>query len=219
MWYLYLDESGDLGFDFVNKAPSKFFTITILVVEGTENNRAIINSVKKTIARKLHPKSRSSVTIAELKGYGTPIAVKKYFYKHAVKTPFSLFSVTLNKQQTFDELTKEKHRIYNYISRLVFDAIPLENAQARVKLIIDKSKNVPQIEEFNSSVINQLQGRVNPQIPIDIHHRSSVEEYGLQAADIFSWGIFRKYENGDCEWFDEYSSRVQYDKEYPLNKK
>ncbi len=27
MWNLYLDESGDLGFDFVNKKPSKFFTI------------------------------------------------------------------------------------------------------------------------------------------------------------------------------------------------
>lgn len=25
MWYLYLDESGDLGFDFVNSKPSKFF--------------------------------------------------------------------------------------------------------------------------------------------------------------------------------------------------
>ena len=24
MWYLYLDESGDLGFDFVNKKPSRF---------------------------------------------------------------------------------------------------------------------------------------------------------------------------------------------------
>lgn len=30
MWYLYLDESGDLGFDFVNKKPSKFFTVSIL---------------------------------------------------------------------------------------------------------------------------------------------------------------------------------------------
>ena len=32
MLHLFLDESGDLGFDFVNKKPSKFFTITILVL-------------------------------------------------------------------------------------------------------------------------------------------------------------------------------------------
>ncbi len=56
MWYLYLDESGDLGFDFVHKRPSNFFTVTILVVKGMENNRALANAVKKTIRRKLDPK-------------------------------------------------------------------------------------------------------------------------------------------------------------------
>lgn len=34
MWFLYLDESGDLGFDFVNKKPSKFFTIAILEIKS-----------------------------------------------------------------------------------------------------------------------------------------------------------------------------------------
>lgn len=32
MWFLYLDESGDLGFDLVNKKSSKFFTVAILAV-------------------------------------------------------------------------------------------------------------------------------------------------------------------------------------------
>lgn len=141
--------------------------------------------------------------------------VKKYFYQQVANIPFDVFSVSLNKRQTDDKLPKETHRIYNYISRLVLDAIPLENAQTRVKLIIDKSKNVPQIQEFNSTVINQLLGRLEPKVAIDIHHRSSVQENGLQAVDIFSWGIFRKYESGDSEWFDLFSSRVQHDQQYP----
>jgi len=33
MWYLYLDESGDLGFDFVHKKPLNFFTVTIPAVK------------------------------------------------------------------------------------------------------------------------------------------------------------------------------------------
>ena len=32
MFYIYLDESGDLGFDFEAKKPSKFFTITLLLI-------------------------------------------------------------------------------------------------------------------------------------------------------------------------------------------
>ena len=71
MWYLYLDESGDLGFDFVNKKPSRFFTVTILLVKGVENNRALINGIKKTINRKLNPRKRKRRIVRELKGYGT----------------------------------------------------------------------------------------------------------------------------------------------------
>jgi len=49
MWWLYLDESGDLGFDFVNKKPSKFFTIAILATSSEETNRAFKWSVKRTL--------------------------------------------------------------------------------------------------------------------------------------------------------------------------
>ncbi len=37
MWYLYRDESGDLGFDFVNKKPSGFFTLCILATSHRES--------------------------------------------------------------------------------------------------------------------------------------------------------------------------------------
>ncbi len=53
MLYLYLDESGDLGFDFFTKKPSRFFTVTILTVRGVENNRALLKAVRKTARRKL----------------------------------------------------------------------------------------------------------------------------------------------------------------------
>jgi hypothetical protein len=53
MLYLYLDESGDLGFDFVNKKPSKFFVVTILALNGHEANRLLINGVKSLLFTKL----------------------------------------------------------------------------------------------------------------------------------------------------------------------
>ena len=41
MLFLYLDESGDLGFDFVNKKPSRYFVVTVLAVQdrGYERKR------------------------------------------------------------------------------------------------------------------------------------------------------------------------------------
>jgi len=38
---------------------------------------------------------------------------------------------------------------------------------------------------------------------------------GIQAADMFSWGVFRKYERGDVEWFEKFGGNIQHDKTYP----
>jgi hypothetical protein len=64
MIYLYLDESGDLGFDFVNKKPSKYFTILIVMVKTITDNKNLSLAVKKTLARKLNP--RRSMTKPEI---------------------------------------------------------------------------------------------------------------------------------------------------------
>lgn len=197
MWFLYLDESGDLGFDFVNKKPSKFFTITILAVKGAAANRLLINSVKHTLRRKLHAE-RNAV---ELKGSKTSIRIKKYFYEQCKSIDFGIYSLILNKKRLYDHLAKDKERVYNYVARLVMDNIPLEKADTRIYLVVDKSKSRPETKEFNSYIMRELKGRIDPKVPIDIYHYLSHENMGVQAADMFCWGIYRKYEKRDDEWF------------------
>ena len=68
MWYLYLDESGDLGFDFKFKNPSKFFTICILAFNQRDSFKTIGKAVKKTLYRKL----KKPKTV--LKTLDTPVA-------------------------------------------------------------------------------------------------------------------------------------------------
>jgi hypothetical protein len=207
--YLYLDESGDLGFDFFGKNPSKFFTVTILTLQGEQNNRVLIKAVQKTVRRKLRKKGNP-----ELKGSHTSIEVKKYFYKLVQAIPFEIYALTLNKIRVYDYLTKKKDRVYNFIARNVLDRIPLEKASTRIELIIDKSKNKKEVREFNSYIIRQLESRIDPRIPLDIYHHLSHENKGLQAADIFSWGIFRKYERRDLEWYNVFKEKVRYDDRY-----
>jgi len=102
MWYLYLDESGDLGFDFVNKKPSKFFTVAILALSCRDTNRKLIKEVKGVLRRKLNS-------------------------------------------------------------------------------------------------------------PLDVYHLISHENYGLQAVDLFCWGVFQKYERKNNEWFNIFEKKVLFD--------
>ncbi len=209
MLYLYLDESGDLGFDFFAKKPSKYFTITVMMVYGVENNKKISKAVKRTLRKKLYKQTRS-----ELKGTLDSVAIKQYFYKLVRGIPFEIYALTLNKKRVYEHLTQKKERVYNFIARKVLDVIPFDNATTRIELIIDKSKSKHGIREFNKYLFRQLGGKIDPKIPLDIEHHTSHEYLPLQAVDLFSWGIFRKYEKKDMEWFNVFKEKVKYDSLY-----
>lgn len=214
MWYIYLDESGDLGFDFVNKKPSKFFTITILVIKGNIENRLLFKAVKKTLRRRLNPRGKRKRIVAELKGTKTTLEVKKYFYEQVKSLNFNIYAITLNKRRLYEYLIKNKSRVYNFIARNVLDQISFKEAKIKVELIIDKSKSKPEIVEFNSYIRRQLEAELDPKIPLNIYHFSSIESGGLQAADMFSYGIFEKHERRRMDWLNIFKEKVIYDSVY-----
>lgn len=214
MIYLYLDESGDLGFDFINKKPSKFFTITILVIKGNVENRLLFNAVKKTLRRKLNPKAKRKRIIDELKATNTTFEIKKYFYEQVKGLNFYIYAITLNKRRVYESLRHNKTRVYNFITRNVLDQISFKDVDSQIELTIDKSKSKPEIIEFNTYIRRQLEAKINPHIPLNIYHLNSTESGGLQAVDMFSYGIFEKYERKRKDWFITFKDKVKYDTLY-----
>lgn len=204
--------SGDLGFDFVNKKPSAFFTICVLAIKGAENDRALTNAVRAVKKRKLFQGTNNKTT--ELKGSGTSVEVKKFFYKKVRHIDFKLYAVTLNKKRVYEYLANDKERIYNYIARLTLERVDFKEAAVRVILTVDKSKSKQEILGFNEFIINQIKACLDPRVPLDIYHTLSQESPGLQATDMFAWGISRKYEKGDQEWYEVFKTRLQIDRLY-----
>ncbi len=209
MWWVYLDESGDLGFDFITKSPSKVFTITLLLVREQEHNRSILNATKKTIKRKLP--NRPNV---ELKGRNTSLEIKQYFYNLVQSVPFEIYSLTLNKRRVYDYLQNRKDRLYNYLAGRVIQKLPLGAATTRIQLVVDRCKNCDEIKDFNTYLERQLESRLDPRIPLDISHHPSNENGGLQAVDMFSWGLFRKYERRDEAWWTIFRSKIAFEDMY-----
>lgn len=79
---------------------------------------------------------------------------------------------------------------------------------------LNRSKGKAEIADFNTYIFRQLQGRLDPKVPLHIDHVSSEREPALQAADLFAWGIFRKYERKDTRWFEVFGDNVRFDKLY-----
>jgi hypothetical protein len=61
MWYLFLDKSGDLGFNFDEKKPSRHLTISILAINNYETVKAIRKAAKNTLRRKVNRKKKRIV--------------------------------------------------------------------------------------------------------------------------------------------------------------
>ncbi len=75
---------------------------------------------------------------------------------------------------------------------------------------MDRCKNKDEIKDFNQYMVNQLEARLPLNTILDIDHLASHESAGLQAVDLFCWGIARKDSAGDDEWYQTYRSKVRF---------
>lgn len=214
MWWLYLDESGDLGFDFVNKKPSRFFTICIVATSQAATNMRFKDAVRRTLRRKLNPPGKRRRMVDELKGVNTTLAIKQYAWRHVADATFGIYAVTLNKKRLYAKLTENKDRVYNFVARLVIDHLPFERADSPIQLVVDRSKGASAIREFNDYIRQQLEGRIDPKLALDFMHEDSRTWPGLQWSDLFAWGIRQKYEYRNTAWFDLFKDKVRYDEQY-----
>jgi len=216
MYYLYLDESGDLGHYTDSPGASKFFVITVLEVINDKDKKAIEKAVERTLKNKLHRgHSRQMSSITELKATNTTFAVKQHFYRQVEKIPFRLYAVILDKTRFGNHLQFNHNRIYRFITHLVIKALHLEAAMTRALFVLDQRMGGAAIQEFNKLLRLQIESQLPPQVSLFIDHRNSNAMRPLQAVDLFSWGIYRKYEAGDTEWYNVFREKIKFERIYP----
>lgn len=213
---IFLDESGDLGFDFDKPKTSRKFVIALLVCEGYHATDNIRKAVRRTLKNKLNRNKNNKRMIHELKGTNTKLAIKKYFFRQLASEGWQVYTVILNKLRVNEDLQqpRAKKKLYNFLARFIIEKIDLSNARTAVTLIIDRSKNKEEVKDFNRYVENQLEALLPLNVPLHIYHERSHENVGLQAVDLFCWGIFRKYEKGERDWYDTYSRSIVFETEY-----
>lgn len=153
---IYLDESGDLGFNFENSYTRQYFIISLLVCSNKATIQQIDKAVKRTLKNKLHAKkSRPS----ELKGTETTLAIKKYFYRHIEYIGnWRLYSIVLDKKKLkkYTSLLPTEHRIYNHLSKEILKAVNLTDIKSQLLLVVDKRKGKEGINEFDKYLSNHL---------------------------------------------------------------
>jgi len=203
MAYIFMDESGDLGFNFSKKRTSKFFIVTFLFVENKRHVEKIIKQAHATLKRKY--KIKNAVLHAAKEEH----PVIKRVCKKIVEKKFKIMVISLDKSKVYTNLREEKHVLYNYIVNILLNRIINKRLITDDKITLIASKretNKFLNKNFHDYLCKQLKRKHC--IELDIKIKTPAEEKSLQAVDIVSWSVFRKYEYRDDTFYNLIRSSV-----------
>lgn len=203
---IYLDESGNLGFDFTKSGTSRYIVMTALVCDDTQTARKIAQAIKRTIKHKLPSSSR------EFKGVNTAIKIKRYFLSHIIDIPsWRLYSIVADKftWKDYHETAKSKSDLfYNQVAKKLLMQIEYPSGLDNLSLIVDRSKNEAATHDFNHTIKLALKPLISRNTIFSIEHKSSHQNHGLQAVDLFCWGVSRYWDKNIEEWYADFKDRL-----------
>ena len=197
MSYIFMDESGDLGFNFDKRGTTSYFLITFLF---SRSKRPIEKCVKKVHLglRKKYKK------IGVLHAYIEEPVTKRRLLSLLAEKDCKIMTILLNKKKVYTKLQDEKPVLYNYVTNILLDRIftkKLIQSDDSIKIIASrKETNKFLNENFKSYLHSQL--AANYKVKVSISVKTPAEQKALQAVDFVSWAIFRKYEYKDDTYYN-----------------
>jgi len=201
--YIYLDESGDLGF---GQGGTKYFTIAFV---ATENPVPFGRCVKRVKVKYHIPED------VELKGNTTREIIRRDLLNKFAKLDIEVHAITVRKANVEPKLQKDTNILYNYMVGLsLVDRILKEPTNARV--IVNVDRRIIAITsgfKFNEYLRYKIwYEKERRDIDLNIHHLDSHQAYAIQGIDVICNSIFRKYNSNNYKLFNLIKDKVKSDR-------
>jgi hypothetical protein len=202
--YIYLDESGDLGFDFKKKGTSKHFLITVLLTREPKKIANCIKHLKEDALQKKYKK------IPEIKFNNSPEVFRKRVIQKLSAQEIFILVFCLNKIKIVNKLHDKKDKVYNYVTGLLFDKIlNATNPGEELIMTVDKVKvGKIQMEDFNFYLGLKLFMAGQQDRKLKVIHVDSQKDRCIQPVDFVSGSVFRKYEFGSLNLYNLIKNKI-----------
>ena len=201
--YVYLDESGDLGF---RQGGTKYFTIAFVAMENPIPFRRCVKEVKV----KYHiPRD------VELKGNTTREIIKKDLLNRFAKLNIEVHAITVRKRNVEPKLRRDTNILYNYMVGLSLAKRILEEP-ANTRVVVNVDRRIIAVTsgfKFNEYLRYKIwYEKERRDIDLNIHHLDSHQAYTIQGIDIICNSIFRKYNSNNYKLFNIIQGKVKSDR-------
>ncbi|MEA2097581.1 MAG: DUF3800 domain-containing protein [Patescibacteria group bacterium] len=207
--FIYLDESGDLGF---KRGSSKYFVISFIAMDAKTN---LILKRKIIKVKKRHKIGKN----IEIKGNKSNHSLRADILKEICFLPIKIYSITVNKQGINKFLRKDTNIFYNYMVNLILVPYIEQSKISNLCLIADLRINkVSKGMRFGDYLKYKLffeNGLYK--IKLDIQYLDSLTSYGLQAVDFVANSIFKSYEQANNRYHETLRGSIIEDKHLYFN--
>ena len=193
LWYMYIDESGDLG---NSMGCSNYMVISALLIKEP----AMLDRIIKRMRRNKFKKELKKAHEIKANKSGKDLIKHMLLKLNEIKDT-KVFYVILEKRKLHSAYLKNnKHKQYNFIAGKLAKNIVLQGVDVEIR--IDKSKGKQLLrEDFNKYFEKKL--REDSSIyNISINHSYSHAWSGLQFADVLAWSAFQKVCHNNPEFIN-----------------
>ena len=201
--YIYLDESGCLGF---KQGSSRYFTIAFMVMKDPKYAKRVIKKIRQKYKIPISEELKGSTTAKRIK--------KELLTKIAKLDNIEIYSITVNKKNIQEKLKKDTNVFYNYMLGLsLIPRILKEAKNATVKVVVDKrvTSIVSGFDLDKYVKYKTLYDGKRDDIDLSIHYADSHVVHNIQVIDIITNSIFKSY-NGNKEFSEIICKKIRKDR-------
>jgi hypothetical protein len=191
---LFQDESGDLGFDFSKSKTSRFFVITIVLMDESVK-KSTEKVVKNVFRRFAEPKSHKEGILHAAKE--KPV-VRSHLLKGIAEKDIAIYAVILNKARVNDDLKRHPAKLYNFITKTLLKYVcKVGGLDANKNELVASRRETNRL--LNDDFCQYLEGQMKKMSSGDFVVRiaSAYEEKCLQVVDFACWSVYRAIAYGD----------------------
>lgn len=211
-YYLYFDESGNLGID------GRYFVISCII---TDNPKSLENKMKKILLHIKKNNKDAKWNGYELKANSCKPWIKGEILKAIAGKDIKIAYIVADKIWVEEYLKEDKNILYNYLLNLLLKNFKNVFFNNKVNLILDnktvKVQSQNSFEDYIKLKINyELRWKSN--IIVEYMDSSSKSAYNIQAADYIANAIYSYYEHKYTRYYDIIKEKVCKKELFPRSK-
>ncbi len=198
--YLYLDESGSLR---LAKGPSNYFVMAVLRTAEPPSLRQVIERARR------HTLPPCLKRLPEFKASLASEGFRRRLYRDLARLSLDIHALVFDTTDAPYFFREKQGLLYCH---LVWEVIA--HALDRDDLLIYLSLDRRHLQGIaRPDFDDHLRARLILGLPenahLEIYHRDSTTDPGLQAVDFACWALYQKYQHNETEWYKMIEAQIK----------